>query len=774
MNSSTAAESKRAGRHGIGFYLIALIVLATVPLVLIAGVLVARQSAVQRQAFEKSLLQTALALSVAVDRQLDSYRVMLETLAESEDLQPGRMEAFYTLSARAAAKHGAVFVSLFDSRGTQIFNTLRPAGEALPTPLKPPPDMAKDSERPPVGDPSALKRVFETGKPATSDLTYGLVAQRLIFVVNIPVLREGKVAYVLNAAFEPAVMTRLLQENPEFSGVPAVIFDRNGFIVGRWQAADKFVGRRTTAWRDNQKSADSGVGIGTTLEGIRMYYSYARSPVTGWGVNIGTPIEQLQSAVQQNWLASGLLAAGGLALGVLLALMLAARLRKSIVGLADAASRGEPPRVEGLATREIAQLQVALAESADAREAQSRERESRLIAEARGAEAAHANRVKDRFIAVLSHELRNPLAPVRNAVPLLRALRARHDPATMQTIVDMLDRQTAQLTRLVNDLLDVSRISSGRIEVMRERLDLRSVLRHAVETLMPGLETRRHRLTSDLPQHPVEIVGDHARLSQVVSNLLDNAVKFTPDGGEISVRLRAEAAEGRRAQGAEGMRAQGAQAVLTVRDNGSGIPAELQPHIFTAFAVSEAQPAHSRAGGLGLGLSIAKTLAELHGGSLEAHSAGPGHGSEFILRLPLAPGVPEDTAGKPAAAAAGLPGRRVLIVDDNADAAAVLSRLLAARGHDTRVVHDGDAALECASAFKPHLVLLDISMPGLDGYQVARRLRAIPGLAKFKIAAVTGWGQETDRAQSREAGFDLHLVKPVELHELLRALGHTA
>jgi signal transduction histidine kinase len=755
LTISTAAQSKRSGRHGIGFYLIALIVLATVPLVLIAGVLVARQSALQRQAFEKSLLQTALALSVAVDRQLDSYRVMLETLAQSEDLQPGRMEAFYTLSARAAAKHGAVFVSLFDSRGTQIFNTLRPAGEALPTPLKPAPDMVKDPERPPVGDPSFLKQVFETGKPATSNLTYGLVAQRLIFVVNIPVLREGKVAYVLNAAFEPAVMTRLLQENPEFSGVPAVIFDRNGFIVGRWQAADKFVGRRTSAWRNNQMSADSGVGIGTTLEGIRMYFSYTRSPVTGWGVNIGTPLEQLQSAVQQNWLTNGLLAAGGLALGVLLALMLAARLRKSIVGLADAASRGEPPRVEGLATREIAQLQVALAESADAREAQARERESRLIAEARGAEAAHANRLKDRFIAVLSHELRNPLAPVRNAVPLLRALRARHDPATMQTIVDMLDRQTAQLTRLVNDLLDVSRISSGRIEVMRERLDLRSVARHAVETLEPGLERRRHRLTSDLPQHPVDIVGDHVRLSQVVSNLLDNAVKFTPDGGEIGLRLHAEAGH----------------AVLSVRDNGSGIPAELQPQIFTAFGVSEAQPAHSRAGGLGLGLSIAKTLAELHGGSLEAHSAGPGQGSEFILRLPLAPGVPDDTARKPASAAVPARGRRVLIVDDNTDAAAVLSGLLAARGHDTRVVHDGDAALACASAFKPHLVLLDISMPGLDGYQVARLLRAIPGLAELKIAAVTGWGQETDRAQSREAGFDLHLVKPVELHELLRALG---
>src|SRR6185295_17846446 len=190
-------------------------------------------------------------------------------------------------------------------------NTLRPPGETLPTPLRAPPPAAGDPERPLVGDPSALRQAFETGRPATSNLTYGLVARRLIFVVNIPVLREGKVAWVLNAAFEPAAMTRLLQDNPEFSGVPAVIFDANGFIVGRWQAAEKFVGTRVSALRNDQMKADSGVGIGTTLDGIRMYFSYARSPVTGWGVNIGTPLEQLESAVYTNWLTSALLAAGG-------------------------------------------------------------------------------------------------------------------------------------------------------------------------------------------------------------------------------------------------------------------------------------------------------------------------------------------------------------------------------------------------------------------------------------------------------------------------------
>jgi len=604
--------------RGIGFYLTALIVLATVPLLVIAGVLVARQAALQRQAFEKSLLQTALALSVAVDRQLDSYRVMLETLAQSDDLRQGRMDAFHALSARAAATQGAVFVSLFDREGRQVFNTLRPPGETLPTPLRAPPPAAGDRERPLVGDPSALRQAFETGRPATSNLTYGLVAQRLIFVVNIPVLREGKVAWVLNAAFEPAVMTRLLQENPEFSGVPAVIFDANGFIVGRWQAAEKFVGTRVTSWQNNKMTGDSGVGRGTTLDGIRVYFSYARSSVTGWGVNVGTPLDQIEKAVYADWMAGALLAVGGLALGVIFALMLAARLRKSIVGLADAASRNQPSRVGGLATREIVQLERALNDSAQSREAQARERESRLIAEAREADAAAANRMKDRFIAVLSHELRNPLAPVRNAIPLLRLLEERPDAAALKALVDMLDRQTTQLTRLVNDLLDVSRITSGRIELVRERLDLRSVVAQAREALAPSLERQRHNLTSELPESALEVVGDHARLSQVVSNLLDNAIKFTPEGGRIELRLRTE----------------GTDAVLMVRDEGAGIDPATVPDIFSAFALREHQ---SRLGGLGLGLSIARTLAELHGGSLEGRSAGLGKGSEFVLRLPLAP-----------------------------------------------------------------------------------------------------------------------------------------
>jgi signal transduction histidine kinase len=613
------ANTNPTGPRGIGFYLIALILLASVPLVLIAGVLVARQGALQREAFEKSLVQTAVALSVAVDRQLNSYRVMLETLAEDENLREGRMEPFHALCARAAARHGAVFVSLFDRDGKQVFNTLRPAGEALPTPLKDPRAGGPAGERPGFGDPSALAAVLKTGRPATSNLLYGLVAQRLVFIVNIPVLRDGRVEYVLNAAFEPGVMTRLLEENEQFRGVPAVIFDANGFIVGRWRDAEKFVGTRVNAARNNKMPEMTGSGLGVTLDGLPVHFSYARSPITGWGVNIGTPRAELEREVLRNYRGGALLALLGLVLGVVLALGLASRLRRSIGQLADAASRNELPRIEGLRTREIAQLERALADSAAAREAQARERESRLVAEARKDEAEQTNRMKDRFIAMLSHELRNPLAPLRASIPVLRSLAERPDPAKLKSLTDILDRQSAQLTRLVNDLLDVSRINTGRIELQSKREDLRAIVQHALESVRPAIEARAQYLTLELPPQSLDVIGDYARLAQVVSNLLDNATKFTPENGRIAVRLRAD----------------GSDAVLEVSDSGPGIPQDQLPRLFRAFELREGAEAH-RGKGLGLGLSIAWSLVVLHGGSLEARNGIDGAGATFVLRIPLA------------------------------------------------------------------------------------------------------------------------------------------
>jgi len=587
----------------IGSYLVALVMLAVIPLMLIAGVLIWRQSLLQRQAFERSLLQTAQALSLAVDRQLYADRVMLESVAQSTLFERGDLNAFHEFCARVIRERGGVFISLFDAEGRQIFNTLRPPGEPLPTPFEHPPPP--DPERPPVGDPTALQEVLRTGRAVNSDLLFGLIAGRLIFTMNVPVSRDGTIRYVLNAAFEPGVMTRFLQESPQFKGVPAWIYDRRGFIVGRWQDADKYVGRRVPAQQLEQLATkEAGVATGETAEGIALYYSFARSPVTGWTASMGAERKQLDRAVRTGWIVGGALMLGGLLLGLALALSIAARLRRAIVGLAAAASRSEPPHPSGLRTREIELLERAVVEAAQAREARARREQ-----------AEAASETKDRYIATLSHELRNPLAALSNAVYLL----GMESGSDARPTLEMMQRQIDQLTRMVNDLLDVSRVTHGKVTLQLAAVDLAQVIAQAIETAEPALQKSRLRLTRALPADPVTVQGDAARLLQVFSNLLDNAAKFTPPGGEIGVTLERE----------------GTEALATVSDNGLGIEASFLPTMFEAFTQADTSLERTTSG-LGLGLALARQIVEAHGGRIVATSAGRGQGSRFTVRLPLA------------------------------------------------------------------------------------------------------------------------------------------
>ena len=588
-----------------GSYLVALVMLAVIPLMLIAAGLTWRQTVLQRQAFERSLLQTAQALSLAVDRQLLADRVMLETLAQSPLLERGDTGGFYELCARVIGERGGLFISLFDDRGRQLFNTLRPPGAPLPTPFEYP--APPDPERPPLGDPSALQEVLRTGKPVNSDLVYGLVAGRLIFLVNVPVIRGGEIRYVLNAGFAPDVMTRLLQENSQFSGVPAWIWDRRGFIVGRWQSADEYVGHRVPPQQLEQiKARNAGVARGESAEGIALYYSYARSPVSGWTASVGAERGELDRAVRAGWIVGGTLMIGGVLLGLLLAHSIAARLRRAIVSLAAAASRNEPPAPGGLRTRELELLEHAVLEAAQAREARARREQAEAESE-----------TKDRYIATLSHELRNPLAALSNAVHLL-GMGGREDRGDFRGTLEMMRRQIAQLTRMVNDLLDVSRVTHGKITLRLEPTDLAAVLAQAIETAVPALQTKRLSLTCELARGPLMVPGDAARLMQVFSNLLDNSAKFTPSGGEVGVSLARE----------------GAEALVVVSDNGIGIDAAFLPTMFEAF--TQADTSLERAtSGLGLGLALARQIVEAHGGTISATSEGRGRGSRLTVRLPL-------------------------------------------------------------------------------------------------------------------------------------------
>jgi PAS domain S-box-containing protein len=363
-----------------------------------------------------------------------------------------------------------------------------------------------------------------------------------------------------------------------------------------------------------------------------------------------------------------------------------------------------------------------------------------------------ADRRKDEFLATLAHELRNPLAPIRNAIQLLK-LRG-FDAATVTSARDLIDRQLTQMTRLIDDLLDVSRISRGRIDIRREPVELQLALGLALDGARPLIDLNDHRLAVKLADETLQVSGDLVRLSQIFTNLLNNAAKYTPAGGDIELILER----------------QGQEAEVIVRDNGIGIPAGMAAAIFDMFVQVDTSFERSH-GGLGIGLTLAQQLTLLHGGRIEARSAGVGHGSEFCVRPPLLPAEMASATASHEETGPAHPGdRKVLIVDDNVDAAISLSLLLQTLGFSTRVAHDGREALATAPEFKPEVVVLDIGMPGLSGYDVARELRSRPGGSALRLVALTGWGHEEDKRMAREAGFDHHLTKPVSIDELLARL----
>ena len=367
------------------------------------------------------------------------------------------------------------------------------------------------------------------------------------------------------------------------------------------------------------------------------------------------------------------------------------------------------------------------------------------------ANLSESNRRKNEFLAMLAHELRNPLAPIRNAVHVLQLTGG--NAAAVKSASEMLERQIGQMVRLVDDLLDVSRISRGKIELCKERVELASVVNHAVEAARSLVECMEHELTVTLPPQPVYLNADPTRLAQVVGNLLNNACKFTNKGGRICLTVERE----------------GKQAVIRVRDNGIGIAADHHSRIFDMFTQVDTSLERS-VGGLGIGLMLVKNLVEMHDGMVEVYSAGLGQGSEFVVRLPIlvetAKPPPEPTVSEPTPPTS----RLILVVDDNRDSAESLAMLLKLMGNKTHTAYDGLEAVEAAATVRPDVILLDIGLPKLNGYEACRRIREQPWGKNMVLVALTGWGQEEDRQKSREAGFDGHIVKPVDHAALTKLL----
>lgn len=364
--------------------------------------------------------------------------------------------------------------------------------------------------------------------------------------------------------------------------------------------------------------------------------------------------------------------------------------------------------------------------------------------EQRMAELKEAHRRKDEFLATLAHELRNPLAPIRNALQILKG--SPSSTEIIHKVAQVMDRQVHHLVRLIDDLLDVSRVMGGKIELRKEAVELRSAIVSAVETVQTQVDKQGHHLEVQLPPEPLYIYADPIRLTQIIGNLLTNATKYTEPNGHILIT-------GERSKN---------NAILCVRDSGIGISRDMLPHIFELFVQAD-QTATRSQGGLGIGLTLVRNLVEMHEGEVTANSEGLGKGSEFVVTLPLASHNTAATSLSPEEEPrTGLTGIRLLVVDDNKDAAITLGMLLRLRSHDVRTAHSGATALQTAAEFKPEIVFLDIGMPIMDGYEVARHLRTIQGLENIILVALTGWGQQGDRQRATDAGFNFHLTKPAD------------
>ena len=381
--------------------------------------------------------------------------------------------------------------------------------------------------------------------------------------------------------------------------------------------------------------------------------------------------------------------------------------------------------------------------------------EMRRIADA----LREADRRKDEFLAILAHELRNPLAPLRNALEAMRFAPDNRDTATWAR--DIMARQIHQMVRLIDDLLDLSRVSRGKIKLEREPVEIYAVVVDALEVCRPAVEGAGHRITVQLPDEPLRVEGDRTRLVQVLCNLLSNAAKYTAPGGAIHVEARAEDRAVR----------------LSVTDSGVGIPADMLDRVFDMFTQVEQSLERSQ-GGLGIGLTLVKRLVELHGGSVQANSEGPGSGSEFVVRLPRFSGrvaAPRPPAGaEPVHEVANARPHRILVADDNRDAAETLANMLRLFGHEVCIAYNGEEAVRAAAAFKPDLALMDIGMPRMNGYDAARCIRDQPGGQDVLLVALTGWGQPDDKRRSSSAGFDQHLVKPLDPAVLGRLIENAA
>jgi signal transduction histidine kinase/CheY-like chemotaxis protein len=609
-----------------------------------------------------------------------------------------------------------------------------------------------------LADRAHFKKAVAERRFVAGNYVFGRVIKKHTINLTYPVTDdEGRVLAVVFAALDLAALDKFISGINLGEGSILVTADKLGNIISRRPDPEKWFGQKITAeLADAIARPERTPTVVTGPDGVARLHAFANvgtSDISDFTITIGVPTEEITAAARRDQM----MALVTLALVMILALVatwfignfMIVRRVQALVKTAQKIAAGNLKARTGIAYghEEISYLARALDEMAEALQNKEQERD-RAEEELRA-----ADRRKDEFLAMLAHELRNPLAPISNAARILK-MSDTSVPHVRETS-DIIARQVAHMTGLVDDLLDVSRVTRGLITLSREPVNLVSIAAAAIEQARTLIDTRKHHLATDLPQELAWTYGDRMRLIQIIANLLNNAAKYTPEGGQITLSIQS----------------QDANWVINVRDNGVGISASLLPHIFELFSQADRTPDRSQ-GGLGLGLALVKSLVELHGGTVSVRSAGAGMGSEFTVSVPKLTGPAPEQEMQAGAPAPALPNTmlNLLVVDDNADAADTIALLLEDLGYRVSVEYDAHSALETARAESPHVLLLDVGLPDMDGYELARTLRAMPQTAASTLIALTGYGQDDDVERSRAAGFDHHFVKPADLVELAALL----
>ena len=722
------------------------------PLLLGTLLLLALQTVQENRLARTRLAALAQTLAQATDADFDRARAQLEVLSASPLLDEGDWPHMREFATQVTRKRPGSLIVLVAAGGQVLFNTAAERGEPLPNLWEQAPgptEVQWEGRTLPLSSGNLSRRALDTGQPVFSDLFYGAQLQRPVLSVAVPVERGGVSHYAMIFSFPPDELQDRLEAAVRVPDIRAALVDRRGLIVAANEAS---VARIADVAAPIHAKPDSRSGFYSShsSDGSELMGAYAVSPI-GFTVRVA----QVHSSelIPTRWtsLALVVLLLTATVVSVLLAGVLSRRVGRRPGELGDGGVAGRSPPLErdtGIA--EIDLLAQAVRDGVSAEHSRADEQTRRRVAEHQESMLRQADRQKDEFLATLAHELRNPLAPIRTAAELIR-LRSPSDPA-IERARAAIERQTLHLSHLVDDLLDVSRITLGRIQLRQEPVNLGEVAATAMDSIVPaatkaGLGTER-----EIEEPPPYVRGDLTRLTQCVVNLLNNAVKFTAGGGHLKVRAFR----------------QGAGAIVEVRDNGVGIAPENLERIFDLF-VQERHSGHGGNTGLGIGLALVKRLVELHGGSIRAHSHGLGQGSCFRIELPAIE-TPAPKAPVRAPERSRERGARVLVVDDNRDAAETLGELLSMSGWRVALAHDGASAVRAALAQAPDVVLLDIGLPDIDGYEACRRIRALAGERPPVLVAVTGWGQESDRDSARKAGFDAHVTKPVEPDALIALL----